>query len=229
MNKQIFTITIVCVYMYPLHVLAVPDVKMPVIVPMNDMKLSWVAEKYFYNGYPMSIQKFYSPKQYDEILKHYEVSWGVERRGAILSLNDDNEYVLGYQLNNYSYTILVSNFKNHSQGYLIVSHNKQYNFNDSIISLRAGDLLISRTHSIDRNIMTETLIIESQHSYDENILSYRKMIEKAGWALVNSEINNNSRKELLTKNKSYCQINSNRDLRSNNNVIVIHIVNENLK
>ena len=162
-----------------------------------------------------------------KILKYYEKLWGIERRGPRSFINANGEYSLGYQENNYSYSILVNSQKKSSQGYFIVSHNKRYDFDDPIISLQAGDILISRTHSIDGSKMTETLMIESISLNTDRALSYRKMIEKKGWNLMESEMGKIKRVELLKKDKAYCQINTNVSLNDNKNIIVIHIMTEN--
>lgn len=208
-----------------LSVADLPDVAMPSMVYMQDMELSWIAKKYFYNGYPMTIQAFKSPRHYEDVISYYQSIWRVQGAGKQVYRKVADTYYLAHEANGYSYSLQIKSSKQGSEGVLVTTLNRHFDLEVSKIPTTAVGKLISRTHSQDAEYVTESLVISSRNKVNINKSYYGRWFQQHHWIELD-QIEKRQDKEVLYENNGrLCQINYlNKTDHSPGSLIVIHLM-----
>lgn len=191
---------------------------------MHDMKLSWVAKKYFYNGYPMTIQQFTSPSKVTEIIAFYQRIWQVKGSGLQSSRQVKNRYYLAYEENGYSFSIQVESTNEGSKGMLVTTLNRFYDLGPVDLPIAEGSRLISRTHSQDAEYIAETLVISSVSDMRINTVAYEQWLERHGWVKFNATAELFNNQVLYEKRNRLCQISDISSSHSSRHTILIHLL-----
>lgn len=165
-----------------------PRVSMPTIDTMQEMKVLWVAKNLFFNGYPMTIQEFNSPLVPLDVAEYYQNIWRVDGFGKRKYTMLGNKYSIGYEKNGFSYTVQTEDATYGSRGTLVVTKNKFYQIASISIPVLPGNTLVSRMHSVDSKVLSETTI--SKSSYDIGSLKklYHEYLTGNGWVQQGDDV-----------------------------------------
>jgi len=193
-------------YSFSLNAARLPSISMPSFIMADGMNSQWVAKNFFYNGYPMTIQKFTSSKLSEDLLAFYKNKWrssgyGIQEVGLI-----GEAYNIGYEENEYSFSIQAENTSYGSLGTLVVTKNKQYDLGPSMIPVHSDNKVLSRMHSLDNAVLSETLIINSLNSISLNQRWYDTLLASDGWKLQSHYEDLSSAVVIYQNNNRQCQI-----------------------
>jgi hypothetical protein len=201
-----FMLVILYQYTALINAAGLPSITMPFFDVMNDMKVEWVAKEYFYNGYPMTIQRFTSSKLSKDILTYYQNKWRSSGHGHQNYSLVGKEFNIGYEEDGYSYTVQAEDTSYGSRGTLVVTENKQYELGPLAVPVHTDNKIISRMHSVDNSVLSETIILNSLKSISHNKHWYHALLVKDGWILQSDNSNSTENVLMYQKLNQYCQI-----------------------
>ena len=206
------------------HAENLSDIEMPLFDVMSGMKTEWVAEKMVYNGHPMSIQNFMSNRNSKDVMRHFESKWKVKGLGELKYQVVGDEFTLGFVNNGYSYSVQSRDIPGGSVGSLVVTRDKIFSQSDIKFPIQPNAHVVSRIHSLDLGVRSETITLSSYHSASMNKQWYRSQLPRNGWVGMGNTMKLQGSVLEYQKGKQMCQITfiNKSPVREHRSMVLIH-------
>lgn len=200
------------------------DIKLPVFDIMTGMKVQWVAEKIIYNGHPMSIQSYLSIRNAKDVMRYFESKWKIKGLGELKYNTVGKDYTIGFVNNAYSYSVQARDAPGGSKGTLVITRNKAIKQSKTKFPMLPDGYILSRIHSIDIGIKSETITVSSYRSAQMSKQWYRSKMLRNGWIAQPSVIKKTNAILEFQKGKELCQLTfiGKSPVREHNSMVMIH-------
>jgi len=202
----------------------ISDLKLPSIKIMQGMQVEWVAEKMVYNEHPMTIQNFRSNRKSKDIMKYYESKWKVKGLGQLKHQIMGKELTVGYANKSHSFSVQARDVPGGSAGSFVVTRNKTFKLPEIKFPIYRDAHIISRIHSLDMNVKSETITLSSYRSTSMNKQWYRSELSRKGWKEQEVMMDKKGAMLQYQKGKQLCQLRfvSKSPVREHRSMVMIH-------
>lgn len=225
MKKSLIIICLLLVFpVYSVQAEDLSRMELPLFDIMHGMKVEWVAKKMVYNGHPMTIQNFKAHRKAEDIMQHYESRWKVKGLGKLKHQVVGDQLTIGFESRGYSYSVQAKDVPGGSQGTLVVTRNKAYQEKSMQLPVHPDAKVVSRIHSVDDKIRSETLTVSSSHAVALNKHWYRSALSRNGWVGQSTLSPTNEQVIMYQKGKELCQLTfiDKSPVRDHRSMVMIH-------
>jgi len=224
MHKILITLAMTVTLIRPLYAEDLTSINLPLFDVMHGMKTEWVAKKMIYNGQPMSIQNFSINRSPKDVVRHFESRWKVQGMGQLKHQKIGDELTIGFVDRGYTYSVQVRENKSGSVGSLVVTRNKEFKQTKIQFPIYPDSQVVSRIHSVDMGVKSETITLSSYRSASMQKQWYRSILQRNGWIGQEGSAENRGQTLEYQKGKELCQLifMGKNTIKDNRSIVMIH-------